>query len=277
MKTPSNIRTLHLLSSLRKLASRWYVMLPLCGLLILVSCQHQENAQPTPQTNWSGQQLFKGLFLMDGPVADRIATYATLQQKYRFDQQPGLKSELARLGEQFIKAIDRGHPGFFADFQRSIRSGDHLQVEAAMTQGSEMLQYAIQQDPQLSPYYAQGLEMASKIDLAEVTDAQGRLDEAKLDAMADQYRNASPDSKEAKSMKMAACSLIAVCVVWILVAVAHQAAVAVHYATAINVAVWLSIWVKTYAPVSPNGATHTDLQREMVIQEITEELVLNAQ
>jgi len=272
MKTHSNNQPHHLLRTLRKLACRWYVMLPLCGLLLLVSCQHEPLPQPANQRAWSGQELFKGLLLMDGPVANRIATYATLQQKYRFNQQPGLKQELARLGQQFVKAIDEGHPGFFARFQRGIQSGDHLQVEAAMKQGSEMLQYAIQQDPQLRPHYAKGVEIASKINWADVTDAQGRVDQAKLAAIADQYRNASPDSEEAKAMIRRPYQ-----------AIARQATYSYPYIWwwPYTYRLWIDldldvIWFYDVELNSSNGATPTDLQREMVIQEITEELVLKA-
>jgi SdpC family antimicrobial peptide len=229
------------------------------------------------RVSWSGQELFKGLYLMDGPVADRIATYSTLREKYQFDGKPELKQELSRLGNQFVRTIEQQYPSFFRDFQRSIQSGDHFQVTEAMAKGSEMLQYAIQQDPELNKTFAKGMEMAAKVDLAAVTDQQGRLDEEKLNRVAEAYFEGAADSEEAKSMRMAACSLIVVCVAWILVAVAHQAAVTIHYATAINVAVWISLWVKTVGPKASEATAPTDLQREMVIQEITEEMALNAQ
>jgi SdpC family antimicrobial peptide len=254
-----------MLYTLRKLTSRWYMMPPLFGLLILISCHRQEISRTASHPNWSGQQLFKGLFLMDGPVADRIHTYTTLQQKYRFDQQPELKQKLARMGDQFVMAIDKGYPVFFADFQRAIQSGDHLQVEAAMTQGNKMLQYAIQQDPQLNPMDSKGMEIASKLDVAQVTDAQGHLDEAKLDAIADKYRSAGIDGKSNTRIITdftVNCGLILYCQIVL------STSRIIHILVDISNSVF-------YLPASSNASAQAGLQREMIIQEITDQLALD--
>ena len=138
-----------------------------------------------------------------------------------------------------------------------------------MKQGDGMLQYAIQQDPQLRPHYAKGMEIASKINWAEVTDARGRVDQAKLAAIADQYRNAGPDSEEAKAMGPPPKERPAR---------GRTTAIDLYLPYSSLPPFWLDLGVIfcNYELDLPSGATQTDLQREMVIQEITEELVLKA-
>jgi SdpC family antimicrobial peptide len=251
----------------KKPAFQTYIGVSLCSLLLLLSCNRQEMAEPARATSpsLSGQELFRGLFLFHGPAADRLTTFTVIRDKYHFEQQPGLQKELTDLGNRFVEAIDHRYPSFFANFQRAIQSGDQLQVADGMKQGGEMLEYAIQQDQAASRIYDQGRELAARIDLKSVVDSQGRLDEEKL-------RQVAQESVQHGNAKMEAtdCSLAIVCSLFVYISRFVNIFVAINVSSQFAVLKAPNPWIATTGRNSPN-----DLQREMLVQEIAEKMAVN--
>jgi len=254
----------------RKLASQRYIIVSLCSLLLLVSCNRHEVAEPTRATHpaLSGQELFRGLFLFHGPAVDRLTTFTIIRDKYHFEQHPELQKELTDLGNRFVQAIAHQYPFFFANFRRAIQSGDQLQVADGMRQGGEMLQYAIQQDQAASRIYDQGRALAARIDLKSVTDSQGRLDEEKLRQFAQQ--SIQPDNTMIQPNK---CTSLAI-----------KCNLFVNFSRFVNVFVEINVYGKLVVmgvyPDFPGLATsgaigQHDLQREILVQEITEKMAVN--
>ncbi|WP_188193674.1 hypothetical protein [Nonomuraea sp. SYSU D8015] len=72
----------------------------------------------TRPDRFDGQQLFRGLFLAEGPVAH---SYPELSLPGRsWDTVPA---------QQLARKIDELAPGFFVSFQNDVTSGDRLRVE----------------------------------------------------------------------------------------------------------------------------------------------------
>ena len=116
-------------------------------------------------SRYDGEDLFVGIFFMDGPVAKRLPE---LVQDIRVQGgEPEDDEELERLRSQFPpptevageqrEEIDRfeqrvlalvraADPTFFARFAEDIQSGDHFRVDAALTEGSEVLEAALAAD-----------------------------------------------------------------------------------------------------------------------------------
>lgn len=249
----------------------------LVGCCLTVSCSQEEVVnQSEASLSRSGEELFQALFLLNGPAASEIETYAKIQDKYEFSDKPEVLDELNRMGVSFIAAIKQKDPTFFDYFQRAIQSGDHFQVSKALDKGGEMLMYAIQQDELLKPYYDQGVELASTVDLEEVMDKQGGFDDVKLQALAEEYLGKA-NGREAEAFRMQACSIVGVCVVWVIVAAAQTVAAAVNYAAAVNVYAAAFVWTKAYGPSKEiENARQYDLRRSMLIQEITESFAIAA-
>lgn len=119
---------------------------------------------------YSGHQLFVGIFFMDGPVAQRLPELvqdirvqagapeedADLEQlRGEFPPPTEVQGErrvqLDEFEARVLASVERSDPTFFARFAEDVQSGDHFRVDAALTEGAEVLEAALAADLGVTP------------------------------------------------------------------------------------------------------------------------------
>lgn len=105
---------------------------------------------------YTGEQLFKGLYLGQGPVADLFPEVWEGAEEYREHAIPAEDMQevmlaLSDYADTMIEDIAAANPGFFSSFAVEIQSGDHLRIEAAVLDGAYKLVEAIAADLGVAP------------------------------------------------------------------------------------------------------------------------------
>lgn len=101
------------------------------------------DANPNPTTlatSYSGEDLFTGLMLGHGPVAE---THPGLVAAHINAEDPSQQGEFVT---RVINAVDQQDPNFFDTFAADITSGNHIQVDQAARAASAMLHTVLQDD-----------------------------------------------------------------------------------------------------------------------------------
>lgn len=146
--------------------SRWSphqrILSIVCTVLAAIAPNLATAQNPAPPS-YSGEDLFRGLFLGQGRVADLFPEIWTDVNAYRANIVPAEKAaeveaEIALYVDGLLERIALAAPAdYFADFAAEIQSGDHLRIEEAVLDGAERLIDAIAVDigveaDQLEPF-----------------------------------------------------------------------------------------------------------------------------
>ncbi len=262
----------------RKLFSQWYIMVPFCLTFFAVSCSvptgdPMTTIDQTPAENaadlQTGEDLFKGLYFMGGDVQKKIPVLSTMRQVEELQADPEAYAAVQQVADEVIRTIKSADKGFFTRFADGICSGDHLKVQKTLQDGARTLNATIQTMPDYAEAYQDGMALADKLDLKAALDDDGALSPEKLERMVQDelYGEGKEGPEGLASVRQEACSLIAVCVVWIWVAAAQDVAVALNVAAAVNVAAWAFAWVETVGPEAV-ASDRVKLQQEMMVDQI---------
>lgn len=153
---------------MRPYRSRWSIPWQLVAIVTAIVVGAMPNlVYAQPAQGYSGEDLFKGLLLGQGPVADLFPEVWNDVKEFREQAIPPEEFEKAQLAmsdyaDAMIETIAAEDPGFFDAFAAEIQSGDHLRVESAVYDGAEKLVDVIAKDlgvapEDLKPFDPQGL------------------------------------------------------------------------------------------------------------------------
>lgn len=85
-----------------------------------------------------GKDLFRGVFFMQGEVAEDLIAQGVLEPtKGALDV--NRSSKAAAVIDRFVEQMDRADPTFFPTLSAQLRSGDPFQVEAGLMAGTDLL------------------------------------------------------------------------------------------------------------------------------------------
>jgi len=106
-------------------------------------------------SDYSSSQVFRGLILGDGPVADDIPA---IRQGYRVSNvvEGEELDATRRFMDRVLKALEESDPDALAVFKSDIMSGDHVRINEAMVRGSKMAREAISLQPEVQLAQSQG-------------------------------------------------------------------------------------------------------------------------
>jgi SdpC family antimicrobial peptide len=97
--------------------------------------------QPTAiRERLSGEKIFRGLILGEGPVAEHFPEVwphrdFTLEERERRE----------RTAAQLVEHIRQADPTFFDRFGAATQSGDHLRIERALDESTALVKQAVQE------------------------------------------------------------------------------------------------------------------------------------
>lgn len=104
-----------------------------------IPSQADEGARPAIGSEVSGEQLYRGIFFGTGPAAKHLPELSEVLQAAWSQLSPGERRGLDRVFDHIVGFISRKDAAFFEHFGRSVTSGNHFAVEAAVRKGARYL------------------------------------------------------------------------------------------------------------------------------------------
>ena len=118
----------------------------LAFLVLLVSCtQYDSSVDDDLAINQSnGEELFKGIFFGNGPIASKLSNYADYENlKSQFTSEQ--KTAFMSLQNSLIAHIKNESPEFFVNFKNSINTGNQIIIRNELKNSKEFLKNAIEE------------------------------------------------------------------------------------------------------------------------------------
>lgn len=254
-----------------------------CLLLLVAVLIHSGAPQAyasKPVRAFTGEQLYRGLVLGHGEVADLIPQ---VRDHYRVSNFVTSVEELRlveAMQDRMIASIDEMDPNFFREFRKMIRSGDHLVISEALAKARRVTVNSIGAIPEvqeLRSRFSQDPSLRDQMlaDLRQL-DSTNQLTEADLTAAADILLAGLVDGLVDGPYQEDAIVAVFVAALAVLVTVA----VAFAYATTINVAGAVNFYTAVAATTTitvTNGLTEpgsTSLSMEELIQSVSVQLAV---
>ncbi|AKD55839.1 hypothetical protein [Spirosoma radiotolerans] len=210
---------------IRKSLLNAYTALPLLICFVLASVNSFANTNKATRTAFlSGEELFQGVFFLEGAYAQMLPETQSLQTAYlNHNQSAAQKAAVSEVRQAVLAQIASAHPGYFAQFKSAMKSGDHLRVSGALAQGQQLV--------------AQALDGLYKLDKAELAQWQAKAQAAsagqggKLDGQAIEKLVAQMQKGKAVDANKGTClvTVLAVAIVlWVVVVVAVEEEISVN-------------------------------------------------
>lgn len=213
------------------------------GLTVLGTCLSSTPAEANPATDQSlrhsGEDLFRGIFLASGYVAEALPEIRDYQAS-RFIQNQEQLAEIKRKQDLVVAEVARLAPGFFYDLEQTVSGKNPVLIRTKLEQGVALLQTALSR-----------LEMTP--DPAKQQEAVQRIQERMTDN--------SPEALKVAINEEMESAFMAPCVVLILPPVLWQCIVAMCY-----------VVVMYYVGVESFGADQTNLLKDQLVASIATNL-----
>lgn len=254
----------------REASTKSFVIIPLIFSLLTFSTSCQQSIEKI-DLSYFGEELFKGIFFMQGAASDKISLFTKIKKEFPFENDVNAMKQYNDIISEVMLVIKNEGGDFFNQFKVAIESGDHFQVENILERGTKLLYASLFKSPSVAEYYQEALNLSQKINTDGLIGKDGHVNIEKMRQIDDLIKQKTKNGQNLSS-RTQACSLVAVCVVWIYLAAVQSVAVAVSVAAAVAVAVYAGAWIWTAATVtSPKKriSSENSLQQEMLINEIT--------
>jgi len=161
-------------------------------MFMLVSC-NKDVVSPTNMANrqkaheivnanvvqFSGEELFRGIFLMQGEVALRLPAINATLESYGIAHASIDQTEDSRhFADEIVHGVAEQSPDYFQRLQKSVSSGDFYAVQAALREGHVLMTRAGEASPTYGSYFTRSVEAAKQVDLSkyDTSTPQGRHD-----------------------------------------------------------------------------------------------------
>lgn len=120
---------------------RALIALPLLVFFISYGCQTNGNEKNTSQMNYSGEEIFKGIFFLQGPLPNKIEALKSEYEKSKASMATNKEVGEFQLefSKEIIKSINTLDPSFFKQFKEQMESKNYYAVQLAVANASKML------------------------------------------------------------------------------------------------------------------------------------------
>ncbi|UOQ55395.1 hypothetical protein [Hymenobacter cellulosivorans] len=132
---------------LRKSTSVKALSLLAVGTSLMMSCS-KDQVQPSAPVEhhaasaaaYSGEELFQGIFLMQGDVAARIPYFAPLRSAIakNLREHPEQQQKRQQAAERVTQLIKHLEPGYFAELKAAITSQNFNRIEESLRKGAAL-------------------------------------------------------------------------------------------------------------------------------------------
>ncbi|HUD70562.1 MAG TPA: hypothetical protein VMQ62_01260, partial [Dongiaceae bacterium] len=100
-----------------------------------------------PPRSWSGEEMFRGILLADGPVAEFLPEIRDQIRPSLLKGDPRLRRAVAVFQDQLVEALAQRDPAFFDEFADAMRSRDRLRIERALIEAGQRSVAALRESP----------------------------------------------------------------------------------------------------------------------------------
>ena len=263
--------------------SAW--MLPLCLLVALFLVFEGGNllfAQGTPPPAFSDADLYRGIFLADGPVADFVPEIRDELRLSNLTEDSDVLRAVRSLHDRIIRKLEETRPGFLRAFGASMRSGDHLEIDRALEEAAVVTTEALSHMPEIAELRKEMKEDPTLRDhlLEEMKRTEGadKLPPGEIEKALDLLLAESLESKGSESLHVIEASIVALIVAVaavvaaITVVAAQSYALVLNVAGAVNFAAALVAWKWVWAQRTQN-LQEASLFREQLIDSVAKSFV----
>jgi SdpC family antimicrobial peptide len=108
---------------------------------VLVGCG--EDRTPGQKSGYEGEELFRGILLASGPVAESIPEIRDSRMPRNFIADTKRLAAIEAAHELLIARIKQRDPGFFEKYQSMVQSGNELTVERSFAVGAQAVVDAV--------------------------------------------------------------------------------------------------------------------------------------
>ena len=129
--------TIMIIQKIHRSLSHSFFIIPLCLLVLFVTTSAK--AHPAMSTaDYSGEELFRGIYFAQGPVADQISMLKAFDIN-RFVKDAAKKREITTFQNNVVAKIAKDHPSFLTELQASVNSRNNFKIKNTLLKGNEIL------------------------------------------------------------------------------------------------------------------------------------------
>ncbi len=210
------------------------MIVPFFIFFITYGCQNSESDQQQTHLNYSGEEIFRGIFFSQGELPNQIEALKAEHDKSVniASTNKNVKDFQLDFSNEIIKAINNLDPTFFSQFKKQMESKNYYAIQLAMANATKMIK-AGGYNSKYSGYFKLTDKLESKKADFSTKDFQD-LDISTPDGIA-KYKSLIKDKYDINvddDDYKVACSVGAVVCVVYLVAGAVNTVVAAYYVVA---------------------------------------------
>lgn len=176
-----------IIQKIHRYLSNSFAIIPLCLLILFVTTTAQAHP-PLNEADYSQEELFRGIYFAQGPVADRIAMLKAFDVN-RFVKDAAKKKEIANFQDQVVAKMTKEHGAFLKELKTSIASRNNFKIKNTLLKGNEILLNVSSElsgsERDLKKEAAFKTELSNRVDLEKASAAEigAALEEMAVEAV----------------------------------------------------------------------------------------------
>lgn len=117
------------------------VVVPVFAFLISYGCQNNETEEQPIQLNYSGEEIFRGIFFSEGDLPNQIDALKSDHEKSEVSMatNKNLKEFKLDFSNEIVKSIKVLDPMFFSQFKKQMESKNYYGIQLAMANATKMI------------------------------------------------------------------------------------------------------------------------------------------
>lgn len=120
------------------------IIVPLVLLAISYGCQNNDVDQKPDKLNYSGEEIFRGIFFSQGKLPTQIEALKPEHEKSEIAMatNKNVKEFKIDFSNEIVKSIKLLDPTFFTQFKKQMESKNYYAIQLALTNGTKMIKAA---------------------------------------------------------------------------------------------------------------------------------------
>jgi hypothetical protein len=115
----------------RKKIIGFAILIPLLSLFIIFGCQNDRDDQKPAQLNYSGEEIFRGIFFSQGDLPNQIEALKPEHEKSEaaIATNKNVKEFKLDFSNEIVKSINLLDPMFFNNFKKQMESKNYYAIQ----------------------------------------------------------------------------------------------------------------------------------------------------
>lgn len=236
-----------------------------CSSIVLMGFRDNNSSSHLNIEKESGENLFRGIFFLQGKVADRLGSLRA--QNVGLDDMPAASRDMyLSYYNDMINLIKQNDPIFFDNFKTKIASRNYSDINEALKDGTKEFYSAVAKSPKFKSFFSKIDYLIKSGDISKFDLSTNEGQNALLKVLTENNQDSTLNSKDmifksGSSAKLAIPIFVLYVGVW-------EAVAAINAAAAINI--YAAIYVKTVFYVENSSSPQVNLTKEKLISDISE-------